>query len=154
MLDVQLSGPELGDFICTEGDCQIGRALVAEMVATYNSLEGTQGASFASKYKSTVAATSTQLDDTDGFWVHWLPFHPGCCTIKAIGAQAQEITRQMRTDAGAAQSSPIDTRGPTDKTSFFDDVTTLIKWTLFAGLVGAVGFGIYQGVKIIKETSK
>lgn len=105
----------LGDWICVEGDCQIGRALVNQMQIMYTALANTAGSMFIAKFQPIVQAITQSLDDADTWAARWVPFHPGCCTIKSIGNQAQDVMRQMAQATGTVTPSQVDTKGPTEK---------------------------------------
>lgn len=144
-----LQGGELGDFICTEGDCKIGRALVQQMLTVYAGAVAQLAAnpsaqqSFQSKYATSVQGLADAADSADGIFTRWVPFAPGCCTIKQVGFQAQEITHAMQVDAGLAVTSGVD---PGSGTSL-DSIVTMLKWLAFTATTVAIIAGGYLVVK-------
>jgi hypothetical protein len=162
---MNLLGPasgDLGDYICTEGDCQIGRDLVYQMQQFYQNVvtSGAGGSDFQSKYGPIVATLVQTLNDTDTFAVHWLPFHPGCCTIKNdIGKKAQDVLVAMGNTVGGYVPSPTDVSSPSGGLSgLVDTMTTLLKWgAVVGGAVAAIwivttGLSVAKDVKAIKPT--
>jgi hypothetical protein len=150
--DEEQAGSEmgLGDWVCIEGDCQIGRSLIREMGAVYTALVAQVGTQdFVNRFGSTVQSIQATLSDMDSWAVHWVPFHPGCCTIKELGRRAQDITRQMREAAGVAQPPDTDT----DSGDPLGTLLQLVKWTLVTGVVAVGAFGVYWGIKAVKETT-
>ncbi len=146
---------ELGDFVCTEGDCQIGRALVREMGVVYSALVAQLAPSnseFVRLFGVTVASLQASYSSSDGFWVHWLPFHPGCCTIKEIGRKAQDLTKRMREYAGVAQTDDTPLPKPSPG-GVGDYLITTLKWMTTFAVVGAIGIGGYYGVKTVMAVS-
>jgi hypothetical protein len=97
-----LSGP--CPFICTDANCDHGKASVEQMDSVYQSLSP----DLQSKFKSSHDAIMASLNANWDWYTNWIPFNATCCTICAIGVQADTLTQQMQTAAG---QQPLDT-GP------------------------------------------
>lgn len=152
MLAISLQKSELGDFICTEGDCQIGQALIEAMQAFYGSAldKAAYPNDFTARFKPSIDALVTAFNDADGsFWRH-LPFAAQCCTIKELGNKAQQLTQQMATYLNIAAPTPTDTHGTTSQvTDFFSNLAEPLKivaWVAGLGMATYIGIHIYRAI--------
>lgn len=149
----QLSGgAQLGDWVCVEGECTMGKALIREMGVTYTSLvaQVPDNAAFVSRFSEPVRTIQATLESVDTWATRWVPFHTGCCTILELGRRAQTLTTEMRKWAGTADPDP--TNVDPDK-GLANTLVTLIRWTLTTAVIGGAAFGVYYGVKTLRATA-
>jgi hypothetical protein len=127
----------VGDLICTEGDCNIGEALIAEMMSTYSTIYGELGPdqllTFANKFSPAVRAIKDAADTLESSAARQVPFSSVCCTIKTLGQQAQKQTAAM--NAWNKSSSPDDVRLPGPVGGFLDAIQDFIPIALVVGLL-------------------
>lgn len=131
----------LDDWICTEGDCKVGRASVARMMSTWKSfLDANKGVDVEMKLAPMVRGVKDAFDAADK--ATWYPFAPGCCTVRQVGARADEVTNILLKELGNTTVpggiSPPVGKGALEQ--LFDTAITLAKW-------GLIGTGIYLGGK-------
>ena len=91
----------MSDTICTSAMCAQGKASVSEMRRVFNILSG--NASFnRAKFEPSVLSIEQAFEEQYNILSEWIPFNPACCAIKDLGNQADRLTVQMQTAAGAA----------------------------------------------------
>jgi hypothetical protein len=98
-----VGGTEVG-FLCIEGNCKQGEALVTQMRETfallYGELDGEKREAFKARFAAPVAALLKSFNDENGKFSRKLPFSPVCCTIGEIGQQAAKMTSAMLASTG------------------------------------------------------
>ncbi len=112
------------DGICTTPMCDAGKASVDEMNAVFMQL----GESAQSNFGSSVNAINSAFGNIYSWYSDWIPFNPDCCTMQALGAQADNLTNQMQQALGVVPTGA----GP-GSTGAGMSLTSMI-------LLGVVGF--------------
>lgn len=135
----------LGDVICLEGDCAVGKQLVNEMQAVYKQFSGygknelsDADVSFRAKFSSTVTQVVEQFQREDAKLSRQIPFSVVCCTIKDIGVKAQSLSRQMRDYMKVAQPAATPVKSPHDPST--NPVANLADKVLKTGLLLGAGY--------------
>lgn len=102
----------MGDWICTEGDCKIGKAAIDQMLQFFAALKAkNQHKSFEPAVEAIYASYEKQEKQLS----RHVPFSTVCCAIKEIGKQAQEVTQQMAAATGSkAPPGTLPKPQPTD----------------------------------------
>lgn len=138
----------MGDTICLEGDCVVGKQLVNEMQAVYKQGSGygvdelnNDQLEFRRRFGPTVTQLIEQFMAEDGKLTRQLPFSLVCCTIKDIGVKAQSMTRQMRDFMKVAQpdATPIESPHKAGNDPISRTVNSVLKGMFFLG-AGYLGF--------------
>lgn len=89
--------------VCTSAMCAQGKASVSEMRRVFNILSGNPSFNRA-KFEPSVLSIEQTFDEQYNILSEWIPFNPACCSIKDLGSQADRLTAQMQTAAGAAST--------------------------------------------------
>lgn len=143
--------------VCIEGDCQYGRQRVLEMKTLYDKLaaggSGYDVNAFIAHFQAPVAVKVAALDAEDTFWVHWVPFHPGCCSIADVGKEAQDIINQMNAFAGVAASTPPQPPGSplSGVGDLLATLVSIVKWGAIVGAIGVGMFAAYEGYQLVRS---
>lgn len=140
--------PAMGDVICLEGDCVVGKQLVNEMQAVYKQGSGygvdelnDQQVEFRRRFGPTVTQLIEQWQAEERKLTRQLPFSLVCCTIKDIGVKSQSITRQMRDFMKVAQpdATPIESPHKSGTDPLNRTLDKVLKGAFYLG-AGYLGF--------------
>lgn len=138
----------MGDVICLEGDCVVGKQLVNEMQAVYKQGSGygvnelnDQQVEFRRRFAPTVTQLVEQWQAEESKLTRQLPFSLVCCTIKDIGVKAQSITVQMRDFMKVAQPDRTPVKSPHEpgNDAISRTVNSVLKGAFLLG-AGYLGF--------------
>lgn len=110
-----------GDLISTSGDCKGGRTLIQQMNSYYKQaavqlLKESQEKldEFNRQFGAVSASINESHRAVEEQWTVDLPFSGDCGQIKAIGLQAQEVTKQMATFMNAEAPKTVEDKGLID----------------------------------------
>lgn len=128
-------GDGLGDILCTEGDCTIGKALVLQLVKFFD------GVHRPKKWEPTVMALYGAWEQAEAGLSRKIPFSPACCTIKELGDQAQRLQRQIADDLKVGAPPTIETKGASTAILSREGIGTT---AILAGLAGLAALAILR----------
>lgn len=80
---------QLAGGICTTPMCEDGKASVDQMLSVFHSLYSPD------IFAPAVQAILDSSNETYSWYSDLIPFNPACCTMQAIGVQANAVTQQM-----------------------------------------------------------
>ncbi len=153
----QMQGAQLGDIICTAGDCKVGESAVDQMLQVFYSL---RTRNMHKPFEPIVEAIYASFEKTKGW--NW-PFSSNCCKAKEIGRQAQGVTAQMLAAHQASLPGPTgrgpvptptpnlpDTLDPTPPTAPSIGLLSVVK---VLGIIGAAALTVWMGVHIYKAAT-
>lgn len=117
----------MGDLFATEGDCREGDMLFGQLETLMDKIKSSHPAVW-SKYSTAFSTLKASHENTKGL-KRWVPLHPICGEVKAIGHQAQTMAAQIYKEMGVAPAPEVKTP------STSDEIVKLLGW----GVAAAVG---------------